>query len=183
MNPVFLQLRSVRSTFSRWEPGSPAAQRGSTLSLRSPGPPSLRLTTPSRSNPQSSWRSSSSTTSAVLWRSQTLIWTTAAPSAPAEARRKSLCLKQVSVSERTHRSWSTPDTLSLLFLSFQLQWMVQKLKQQSPARPPTVHTQASSGGSTTVRSSWAGPGPTALKLSQRSGGSRWRECLSQAASH
>uniref|UniRef100_A0A8C3B2F8 Ig-like domain-containing protein n=1 Tax=Cyclopterus lumpus TaxID=8103 RepID=A0A8C3B2F8_CYCLU len=60
---------------------SPAAQRGSTLNLRSPGPPSLRLTRPSRTKPQSSRLSSSSTASAAFWWLRLPVWTTAAPSA------------------------------------------------------------------------------------------------------
>lgn len=94
-----LQLRSVKSTFSRMKTASPAAQRGSTLSLSSPGPPALHQPTPSRNQLQSSRLTSSSTPSAVLWSVFTvsLIWPTAAPSAPAQTRRP-LCWKKVRVS-------------------------------------------------------------------------------------
>lgn len=45
-------------------------------------------------------------------------------------------------------------------LSFQLLSAVKAVKQRSPVLIQTLPTQASSGGSTTVRSSWPRPAPT-----------------------
>lgn len=83
---------------------------GSILHRKSPGPPILHPTWFSRTQLTSSSLSSSSTTSAALWCSQTtsLIWSTSAPSALAETAGEPLWINQVSIMKKTCSHNKTP---------------------------------------------------------------------------
>lgn len=71
---------------------SPAAQRGSTQNRHSAGPPALRNHPTLKS---SSWEISSTRSAPPLLPATPPMWTTAAPSAPAETEGKPLCFNHV----------------------------------------------------------------------------------------
>lgn len=143
-----LQLRSIESTSCRKKTESPAAQRGSTQNRRSAGPAALRKLT--RLKP-SSWKSSSTGSAPPSLPAAPPKRTTAAPSAPAEARGGPLCFSHVGLFCSFLKD---PSGASLFYPpSFQVTSTRPTMKRLYPASHQTRERRSSPGGSTTHRSS------------------------------